>query len=128
MNADALDTLLAPPEEAAVRRAINDFAKSLRTIYGDRLRGVYLFGSRARGDHRPESDADIAVILADGPWNHWTERMRLADLEYDTIIATGVEPQAWPVRESEWRDETKHRNPALVRAMRQDARPIEMAA
>jgi predicted nucleotidyltransferase len=27
------------------------------------VREAILFGSRARGDHRPDSDADIAVIL-----------------------------------------------------------------
>jgi hypothetical protein len=96
----------------------------LRPVYGERLRGVYLFGSRARGDHTPESDADVAVVLADGDWDYWNEKMRLADLEYDTIIATGAEPQGWPVRESEWLNPVRHRNPELVRAMRRDAKDL----
>ena len=28
--------------------------------------GVLLFGSRARGDHRPDSDVDLVVIVRDG--------------------------------------------------------------
>lgn len=27
------------------------------------IRRIYLFGSRARGDHRPESDVDLAVLF-----------------------------------------------------------------
>jgi antitoxin ChpS len=113
-----------PPDDATVDRALRDFVDILRPLYGERLRGVYLFGSRARGDHTAESDADVAVILADGDWTYWDEKMRLADLEYDTIIATGAEPQGWPVRESEWLNPERHRNPELVRAMQRDAKDL----
>ena len=32
--------------------------------------GIWLFGSRARGDHRPDSDFDIALELAPKKGNH----------------------------------------------------------
>ena len=32
-------------------------------FWGHRIRAVYLFGSRARGDHRPDSDVDLAVFV-----------------------------------------------------------------
>jgi uncharacterized protein len=35
----------------------------LRDVYRERLRGVYLFGSRARGDHVPDSDVDVMIVL-----------------------------------------------------------------
>ena len=113
--------LLAPPDEAAIDRAVRDFIAALRRLYGSRLRGTYLFGSRARGDNKPESDVDIAVVLADGDWDHWDEKMRIADLEYDAIVGTGVELQGWPVSAAEWANAEVHRNPALVQAMRRDA-------
>jgi len=34
--------------------------------FGDRLRGVVLYGSEARGTARPDSDIDLLVLL-DGP-------------------------------------------------------------
>jgi antitoxin ChpS len=123
-GAPPIDDLLTPPDDATVDRALRDFVKTLRPVYGERLRGVYLFGSRARGDHTPESDADVAVVLADGDWTYWDEKMRLAGLEYETIITTGAEPQGWPVRESEWLNPERHRNPELVRAMRRDAKDL----
>jgi predicted nucleotidyltransferase len=39
----------------------------LSELYGDRLRGVYLFGSYARGDQDHESDLDVLIILDDIP-------------------------------------------------------------
>jgi predicted nucleotidyltransferase len=35
----------------------------LEAVYGDRLDQVLLYGSRARGDARPESDVDVLVVL-----------------------------------------------------------------
>jgi len=35
----------------------------LATVFGERLVGVYLFGSRARGDHDPDSDIDVLIVL-----------------------------------------------------------------
>lgn len=40
-------------------------ADALRETFGRRLTSALLFGSRARGDHRPDSDYDIAVFLED---------------------------------------------------------------
>jgi antitoxin ChpS len=119
-----IEDLLAPPDDASVARALAAFATAVRDHYGDRLRGLYLFGSRARGDHMPDSDADVAVILADDDWNYWDEKMVLADLAYPILIDTGAETQGWPVTESAWVNPESHRNPSLVRAMRRDAREL----
>ena len=39
----------------------------LEKIYGNRLRGVRLFGSFARGSATAESDVDLAIILDEVP-------------------------------------------------------------
>jgi predicted nucleotidyltransferase len=35
----------------------------LALLLGDRLEAVYLYGSQARGDARPDSDIDVLVVL-----------------------------------------------------------------
>lgn len=37
-------------------------AAEARKVYGDQLEGVWLYGSRARGDNRPDSDLDVLVV------------------------------------------------------------------
>ena len=61
---------------------------ALAALYGDNIDRIVLFGSRARGDAREDSDYDIAVFLKSIP-DRWAERRRLADLRVDLIDQTG---------------------------------------
>ena len=49
--------------DSAIQSLLRELAAELRTTYGSRLRGVYLFGSYARGEADPESDVDVLVVL-----------------------------------------------------------------
>ena len=44
---------------------IEEMRSSLRAHYGELFRGLVLYGSYARGDHDPESDIDVLVLLAE---------------------------------------------------------------
>jgi len=48
---------------AEVRTILAELRQGLESIYGDRLRGLYLFGSYARGEAEPESDLDVLIVL-----------------------------------------------------------------
>jgi predicted nucleotidyltransferase len=65
------------------------FRKALGEIYGSRLEHVVLFGSRARGDARADSDYDVAVFLKTLP-DKWEELDRLAQLRVEMIDTTGA--------------------------------------
>ncbi len=64
------------------------FRKALRETYGDRLERAVLFGSRARGDARPDSDYDVAVFIRD-MGDRFVELDRLARIGTDVIDSTG---------------------------------------
>lgn len=49
--------------EPKIRELLIKARRGLEELYGERLEGVYLFGSYARGDSTPESDVDILVVL-----------------------------------------------------------------
>jgi predicted nucleotidyltransferase len=46
-----------------VKSVLAELKAGLQEVYGDRLRGIYLFGSYARGEADQESDLDILVVL-----------------------------------------------------------------
>ncbi len=44
---------------------LHEFVAACRTALGADFRQAILFGSRARGDERPDSDYDVAVVVAE---------------------------------------------------------------
>jgi uncharacterized protein len=63
------------------------YRAALGEIYGDRLERVVLFGSRASGDARPDSDYDVAIFLKLLP-DRLAELDRLAKLRVDFLDET----------------------------------------
>ena len=81
------------------------FRAALAEVYGDRLERVVLYGSRARGDHRPDSDYDIAVFIQDPhPLND--ELDRLASLTTAILLDTGAVISAKPFPAGAYRERT----------------------
>ena len=70
--------------------------RALDEMYGRDVERVVLFGSRARGDARPDSDYDVAVFLR-GMADRFAEAYRLADLGTDILADTGAFVHAMPV-------------------------------
>lgn len=77
--------------------------------------GAILFGSRARHTHRPDSDADIAVLLHGNPGKFVDVKLSMADIAYDVLLETGIRIQALPVWEEEWAHPEAYSNPLLLR-------------
>jgi len=46
---------------------LKDLRRGLEEIYGSRLCGLYLYGSRARGESTAESDVDVLIVLDEVP-------------------------------------------------------------
>ena len=73
------------------------FREALTNFYGRRLERAVLFGSRARGNFRPDSDYDVAVFLHDYT-TLWNELGPLADMTTDILMDTGAVISAKPYR------------------------------
>ena len=118
--------LLTPPDERAIARGIELFADVARQRYGSALRGLFLFGSRARGDAEPFSDVDLAVVVADSI-DVTRETVPLSAATYDVLVESGAEVQPWVFRESDWYALDESRSSRLIRSARRDAKVIEVA-
>lgn len=78
------------------------------------IRGAILFGSRARGNFRPDSDADLALLLAGSSGPFLDTKLELADIAYDVLLETGIRIQPLPVWEEEWEHPETYANPRLL--------------
>jgi uncharacterized protein len=123
-----VEELYRLPTDAEVAEALQRFAERARLNYGARLKGLYLFGSRARGDHHQESDADVAIILEDGDWRFWDEKMHLVDLGHDMFVDFGLYIQPWPFAASAWASPAGAPNQRLIESAKRDARSLAMKA
>ena len=125
MSSAAIDEMLRPPTDAEVDHALLRFAADVRSHYGYRLEGLYLFGSRARGDHTPESDADVAVVLRDGDWEEWIERRVLNGFAYEAGFDSGAVIQPWPFSDTQWIAGATMPATKLLGSARRDAVRVE---
>jgi uncharacterized protein len=99
---------------AAADPILTRFRSALRQAYGERIERVVLFGSRARGDARPDSDYDIAVFLKSFE-TFGAEAARIAAIETDILYDTGAVINAMPFKAGADSERT-----GLMRELRQD--------
>ena len=90
---------------ATLDPTLKQFRDAVAELYGPALDRVVLFGSRARGDAREDSDYDVAVFLKGGA-DLWAEWDRLADLRVRFLDAGGPFIEARPFHADDYRKRT----------------------
>lgn len=98
-------------------------AGELWDLYGNRYRGLYLYGSYARGEADEGSDVDLLLVLADEV-RPTTEIKRSSAAVSALSLESGYLLAVLPVSEEEYRAGAK---PFLVNA-RRDSVPVAAAA
>ncbi len=68
-----------------VAEILKELRSGLEALYGARLARTLVYGSQARGDARPWSDIDVAVVLK-GPVDPFEELHRTEQLVADTSL------------------------------------------
>jgi predicted nucleotidyltransferase len=94
--------------------ALARFRAALVAAYGDRLERAVLFGSRAQGDAREDSDYDVAVFIRN-PGRWFDEVVRLADLGAETLLDSGTVISAKPFNAGTYNEPS-----SLMRAIREE--------
>ena len=89
----ALDeTSLSAPE----RRALERLVELLRAEFGLHLLGLWLYGSRARGEP-PSSDSDIDLLLVSSRGRR-NDDLHAIELAVDAATAEGVNPMLFSIK------------------------------
>ena len=99
-------------ERKVDQRAVAVFLAKLAGSY-DVARAI-IFGSRARGGHRPDSDLDLAVVLNGPRRDFLATKLDMAGIAFDALLETGVLVQALPLWASDLQQPEQHANPALI--------------
>lgn len=84
-----------------VKRLLRELKEGLGRIYGDRLKGLYLYGSYARGDAQAESDVDVMIVLDDYE-SYGQEIDRTGGLISELSLEYGISISRVIVKESQW--------------------------
>ncbi|MGE0487673.1 MAG: nucleotidyltransferase domain-containing protein [Vulcanimicrobiota bacterium] len=70
-----------------------EFRRRLEPLLGERLLEVRMFGSRVRGDHRPDSDLDLFVKVDTAPVKtRWAIYDVATDINAETGFAIPLAP------------------------------------
>ncbi|GIL03198.1 MAG: hypothetical protein BroJett030_30970 [Alphaproteobacteria bacterium] len=102
-------------------KAVALFARQVREYFGERVAGIYLYGSRARGDHHSASDADIVVVLEG--CDFWKDLFALVDLAFVVNARSDIFIQPRPVSLADWRGGGDPGS--FLAEVKRDARQIE---
>ena len=94
--------------EQAVQRFLTLIADSYD------MAGAIVYGSRARGTHRPDSDADVLVLLKGEHQRVLKTTLAMADVAYDVLLETGINISPLPVWLDQWEHPESFSNPELL--------------
>ncbi len=78
------------------RRSIERLVTLLQQEFGSSFRGVWLYGSRARGDDTgDDSDVDLLVVADRG---QISDHRRAIDLAFDAALKEGANPMTFSIK------------------------------
>lgn len=104
--------------DVATKATLEAFLSRIHNKY--KVMNTYLFGSRAKGDFRSDSDIDLAVVF-DSFGTIPTNKARtnlaidMADMAFQVLLETGLRVQPVPILSSELSDPALFSNPELIK-------------
>ena len=80
---------------------LKDLREGFGQIYGSRMKGIFLFGSYARGEQTGDSDLDVLIVL-DTVERYGEELERTGELVSNLSLRAGVSISRVLVSERDW--------------------------
>ena len=112
-------TVSPPPRlDAETERAARAFMRRLEGDY-PAVEG-FVFGSRARGSHTADRDADLTVILKGDGRDRWALTRAMSGIAFDVMLETGILIQPLPLWQGELRRPETFSNPALIETIKRE--------
>jgi len=118
----------APFAAAPAKPTLDRDTERAARLFMQRVEGEYraieglVFGSRARGAHKADSDADLAVILRGDHGNRYKVAGEMAGIAFDVMLETGILIDPLPLWEDELKRPETFSNPALIENIKRTAR------
>jgi predicted nucleotidyltransferase len=103
---------------ANIQKLLQELKQELSRIYGKRLKGLYLYGSYARGDQRQWSDVDIMIVL-DNYMRYGDEIKRTSELNAKLSLDYGLSISRLFMTEERW----THEDSPLLQNIRSEGQP-----
>jgi len=111
--------------EPEIAVLLADLKRRLERRFGDRFIALYLFGSRARGDHEEDSDVDVAVILDQKLPRSFELTQQILEDTYDLLLETGFYVQPWALEKGSLEHPAAHPHPRISRAVQREGIRID---
>lgn len=80
---------------------VGELKHFLLEIYGNNLKGLYLYGSHVRQEEKTGSDVDVIIVLKEFD-KYWTEIQRTSHIVSNLSLKYGMTISPVRVRETDW--------------------------
>ncbi len=85
-------------------RWLENFRDTVNARYPELVERMILFGSKARGDAKEDSDLDVLLVIREGDWR---VKMKLADLACELALGTDTVPALMILTADEWQKQER---------------------
>lgn len=108
--------------DPSTERAARTFLSAIGKLYP--VMGGVVFGSRARGDYRADSDADLAVLLPGDHGSTVNTMLEMIDAAYEVELESGIVISPLPIWQDQWDHPENFSNPRLLRNIQREGIPL----
>ena len=105
---------LDPSTERAARAFLSAIGKLYPVI------GGIVFGSRARGSYKADSDADLAILLPGPHGSTINTMLEMIDAAYAVELESGIVVSPLPIWQDQWEHPERFSNPNLLRNIQRE--------